>query len=149
MELKSEHWIAIMPMILSEAGALLILRAALKLQPWWHRWKEQTIFSGMLLIISKFIFLLSSIRKPNMTSVHVIKSFAGSCWRALLCSKNFAETLQRVGVRAESILYEGKTHTDVFLQARDSYNGSVLVYWFGQYCTCWLGISASDLFANT
>ncbi|XP_021669299.2 probable isoprenylcysteine alpha-carbonyl methylesterase ICMEL1 isoform X2 [Hevea brasiliensis] len=31
-------------------------------------------------------------------------------------SKNFAETLQRVGVRAESILYEGKTHTDVFLQ---------------------------------
>ncbi|XP_055961194.1 probable isoprenylcysteine alpha-carbonyl methylesterase ICMEL1 isoform X3 [Mercurialis annua] len=31
-------------------------------------------------------------------------------------SKNFAGTLQRVGVRAESILYEGKTHTDVFLQ---------------------------------
>ncbi|CAK7326485.1 unnamed protein product [Dovyalis caffra] len=31
-------------------------------------------------------------------------------------SKNFAETLQSVGVRAESILYEGKTHTDLFLQ---------------------------------
>lgn len=31
-------------------------------------------------------------------------------------SKSFAETLQRVGVRAESILYEGKTHTDLFLQ---------------------------------
>ncbi|KAH9707623.1 putative isoprenylcysteine alpha-carbonyl methylesterase ICMEL1 [Citrus sinensis] len=31
-------------------------------------------------------------------------------------SKNFANTLQRVGVRAESILYEGKTHTDLFLQ---------------------------------
>ncbi|CAA3015737.1 probable isoprenylcysteine alpha-carbonyl methylesterase ICMEL1 [Olea europaea subsp. europaea] len=31
-------------------------------------------------------------------------------------SKNFAETLRRVGVQAESILYEGKTHTDVFLQ---------------------------------
>lgn len=31
-------------------------------------------------------------------------------------SKNFAHTLQRVGVKAESILYEGKTHTDLFLQ---------------------------------
>ncbi|KAG6654015.1 hypothetical protein I3843_05G106400 [Carya illinoinensis] len=31
-------------------------------------------------------------------------------------SKNFAETLQGVGVKAESILYEGKTHTDLFLQ---------------------------------
>ncbi|KAK2997044.1 hypothetical protein RJ639_001423 [Escallonia herrerae] len=31
-------------------------------------------------------------------------------------SKTFAEALQRVGVHAESILYEGKTHTDLFLQ---------------------------------
>ncbi|CAI8608707.1 unnamed protein product [Vicia faba] len=31
-------------------------------------------------------------------------------------SKSFAETLKRLGVKAESILYEGKTHTDVFLQ---------------------------------
>ncbi|KAL6543747.1 hypothetical protein OROGR_010244 [Orobanche gracilis] len=31
-------------------------------------------------------------------------------------SKSFAETLQRLGVEAESILYEGKTHTDLFLQ---------------------------------
>ncbi|XP_058768240.1 probable isoprenylcysteine alpha-carbonyl methylesterase ICMEL1 [Vicia villosa] len=31
-------------------------------------------------------------------------------------SKSFAETLKRFGVKAESILYEGKTHTDVFLQ---------------------------------
>ncbi|KAI3423479.1 uncharacterized protein J3R85_010975 [Psidium guajava] len=31
-------------------------------------------------------------------------------------SKNFAETLRRAGVKAESILYEGKTHTDLFLQ---------------------------------
>ncbi|XP_019072226.1 probable isoprenylcysteine alpha-carbonyl methylesterase ICMEL1 isoform X2 [Vitis vinifera] len=30
-------------------------------------------------------------------------------------SKSFAETLQRVGVKAESIMYEGRTHTDVFL----------------------------------
>ncbi|GAV73293.1 Abhydrolase_3 domain-containing protein [Cephalotus follicularis] len=31
-------------------------------------------------------------------------------------SKNFAETLQKVGVKATSFLYEGKTHTDLFLQ---------------------------------
>ncbi|CAM8956527.1 unnamed protein product [Rhodiola kirilowii] len=31
-------------------------------------------------------------------------------------SKNFADSLQRVGVKAESIMYEGKTHTDLFLQ---------------------------------
>ncbi|OWM89399.1 hypothetical protein CDL15_Pgr024147 [Punica granatum] len=31
-------------------------------------------------------------------------------------SKTFAQTLQRLGVKAESILYEGKTHTDLFLQ---------------------------------
>lgn len=35
---------------------------------------------------------------------------------ALLCSKDFADTLQRVGGKAESILYEGRTHTDIFLQ---------------------------------
>ncbi|XP_030513550.1 probable isoprenylcysteine alpha-carbonyl methylesterase ICMEL1 isoform X2 [Rhodamnia argentea] len=35
-------------------------------------------------------------------------------------SKNFAETLRRAGVKAESILYEGKTHTDLFLQVRRS-----------------------------
>ncbi|XP_058183030.1 probable isoprenylcysteine alpha-carbonyl methylesterase ICMEL2 [Rhododendron vialii] len=31
-------------------------------------------------------------------------------------SKDFADTLQRVGGKAESILYEGRTHTDIFLQ---------------------------------
>ncbi|KAG6405571.1 hypothetical protein SASPL_133162 [Salvia splendens] len=31
-------------------------------------------------------------------------------------STSFAETLRGLGVQAESILYEGKTHTDVFLQ---------------------------------
>ncbi|XP_020229975.1 probable isoprenylcysteine alpha-carbonyl methylesterase ICMEL1 [Cajanus cajan] len=31
-------------------------------------------------------------------------------------SKTFAETLKRVGATAESIMYDGKTHTDVFLQ---------------------------------
>ncbi|KAG2409003.1 isoprenylcysteine alpha-carbonyl methylesterase [Vigna angularis] len=31
-------------------------------------------------------------------------------------SKSFAETLKRVGVTAEAIMYDGKTHTDVFLQ---------------------------------
>ncbi|XP_076914383.1 isoprenylcysteine alpha-carbonyl methylesterase ICME-like isoform X2 [Bidens hawaiensis] len=32
------------------------------------------------------------------------------------CSKTFVESLQRVGVKAELKLYEGKTHTDVFVQ---------------------------------
>ncbi|XP_052199605.1 isoprenylcysteine alpha-carbonyl methylesterase ICME-like isoform X2 [Diospyros lotus] len=31
-------------------------------------------------------------------------------------SKNFADALERVGVKAELILYEGRTHTDVFVQ---------------------------------
>ncbi|EOY02188.1 hypothetical protein QUC31_013391 [Theobroma cacao] len=31
-------------------------------------------------------------------------------------SKNFADTLQRLGGKAESVLYDGKTHTDLFLQ---------------------------------
>lgn len=31
-------------------------------------------------------------------------------------SKSFAETLRNVGVEAKTILYEGKTHTDVFVQ---------------------------------
>ncbi|KAL4396216.1 hypothetical protein S245_000771 [Arachis hypogaea] len=31
-------------------------------------------------------------------------------------STSFAETLKKLGVKAEAILYEGKTHTDVFLQ---------------------------------
>ncbi|XP_019446958.1 PREDICTED: isoprenylcysteine alpha-carbonyl methylesterase ICME [Lupinus angustifolius] len=31
-------------------------------------------------------------------------------------SKSFSETLKGVGGRAEAVLYEGKTHTDVFLQ---------------------------------
>ncbi|CAM8919077.1 unnamed protein product [Rhodiola kirilowii] len=31
-------------------------------------------------------------------------------------SKSFADTLRSLGVQAESILYEGKTHTDLFLQ---------------------------------
>lgn len=35
----------------------------------------------------------------------------------MICnSTSFAETLRSLGVQAESILYEGKTHTDVFLQ---------------------------------
>ncbi|XP_023762066.1 isoprenylcysteine alpha-carbonyl methylesterase ICME [Lactuca sativa] len=32
------------------------------------------------------------------------------------CSKTFVDTLQRVGAKAELMLYEGKTHTDVFVQ---------------------------------
>ncbi|XP_058227504.1 probable isoprenylcysteine alpha-carbonyl methylesterase ICMEL1 [Rhododendron vialii] len=31
-------------------------------------------------------------------------------------SKNFADTLRRVGVKAELLLYDGRTHTDIFVQ---------------------------------
>lgn len=34
----------------------------------------------------------------------------------VLCSKAFVDTLHRVGAQAELILYDGKTHTDLFLQ---------------------------------
>ncbi|KZV45598.1 hypothetical protein F511_02258 [Dorcoceras hygrometricum] len=34
-------------------------------------------------------------------------------------SKSFVETLQKGGVRADLLLYDGKTHTDLFLQASD------------------------------
>lgn len=37
-----------------------------------------------------------------------------------MSSKSFAETLQALGVKAESVLYEGKTHTDIFLQVMDT-----------------------------
>ena len=63
----------------------------------------------------------------------------GSDNHHLLCSKSFAETLQRVGVRAESILYEGKTHTDLFLQVRVHINVSFLVFVFWSVC-CFCGL---------
>lgn len=34
----------------------------------------------------------------------------------VLCSKTFVDTLCGVGAQAELILYDGKTHTDLFLQ---------------------------------
>ena len=37
------------------------------------------------------------------------------------CSKAFADALEGVGAEAELILYEGKTHTDLFLQVRDDW----------------------------
>ncbi|KAI4313993.1 hypothetical protein L6164_026936 [Bauhinia variegata] len=48
-------------------------------------------------------------------------------------SKSFAETLRGLGVKAESILYEGKTHTDLFLQdpmrgGDDEMFGDLLAY---------------------
>lgn len=35
-------------------------------------------------------------------------------------SVKFADTLRGLGVKARAILYEGKTHTDVFLQVNAS-----------------------------
>lgn len=33
-----------------------------------------------------------------------------------MCSENFADALRKAGAHAELILYEGKTHTDLFVQ---------------------------------
>lgn len=38
-----------------------------------------------------------------------------------LCSINFVDALKGVGADAELILYEGKSHTDLFLQVSDQY----------------------------
>jgi prenylcysteine alpha-carboxyl methylesterase len=35
-------------------------------------------------------------------------------------SKTFVEAFQRAGAQAKLVLYEGKTHTDLFLQASDA-----------------------------
>ncbi|XP_049388034.1 probable isoprenylcysteine alpha-carbonyl methylesterase ICMEL1 [Solanum stenotomum] len=44
--------------------------------------------------------------------------FHGTADYSIPCdsSKSFADTLKALGVKAECILYEGKTHTDLFLQ---------------------------------
>lgn len=33
-----------------------------------------------------------------------------------MCSETFADVLKQAGAKAKLLLYEGKTHTDVFLQ---------------------------------
>lgn len=45
-----------------------------------------------------------------------------------MCSQAFREALQRVGAQAELVLYEGKTHTDLFLQASDVLGSSCFVF---------------------
>ncbi|XP_077253705.1 putative isoprenylcysteine alpha-carbonyl methylesterase ICMEL2 isoform X2 [Tasmannia lanceolata] len=41
-------------------------------------------------------------------------------------SKNFSDALQRVGAKVKLVLYEGKTHTDLFLQINHLENGNSL-----------------------
>ncbi|KAM3328287.1 hypothetical protein P3S68_032979 [Capsicum galapagoense] len=59
---------------------------------------------------------------PNAKSVvsllPPIVLFHGTADYSIPCdsSKSFADTLKALGVKAECILYEGKTHTDLFLQ---------------------------------
>lgn len=36
-----------------------------------------------------------------------------------MCSIVFVDTLQKAGAKADLILYDGKTHTDLFLQVSD------------------------------
>ena len=40
----------------------------------------------------------------------------------IFCSKTFVDALQRAGAQAKLVLYEGKTHTDLFLQVSDALN---------------------------
>nr|AUZ98396.1 prenylcysteine alpha-carboxyl methylesterase [Trachyspermum ammi] len=62
------------------------------------------------------------LQDPNIRSaaslLPPIVLFHGTADYSIPCdaSTTFADTLQRAGVNAESILYEGKTHTDLFLQ---------------------------------
>lgn len=62
------------------------------------------------------------LQDPNIRSaaslLPPIVLFHGTADYSIPCdaSTTFADTLQRAGVKAESILYEGKTHTDLFLQ---------------------------------
>jgi hypothetical protein len=48
-----------------------------------------------------------------MRSVHT------SRYLLVFCSKTFVDALQRAGAQATLILFEGKTHTDLFLQVSD------------------------------
>lgn len=64
--------------------------------------------------------------------MNVLSAFKRWLFSFCLCSKNFANTLQRVGGKAESILYEGKTHTDLFLQVRVLSDLFMLVFSLGK-----------------
>ncbi|MBA0843241.1 hypothetical protein Goarm_000447 [Gossypium armourianum] len=56
--------------------------------------------------------------KPAVTLLPPVILFHGTADYSIPAdaSQNFADTLRRVGGKAESILYDGKTHTDLFLQ---------------------------------
>lgn len=58
--------------------------------------------------------------------------YMGCNYHILWCSKDFAETLQKVGVKAQLILYEGKTHTDIFLQVKEPLKCFLLLSLFCQ-----------------
>ncbi|OIT03342.1 PREDICTED: probable isoprenylcysteine alpha-carbonyl methylesterase ICMEL1 [Nicotiana attenuata] len=56
--------------------------------------------------------------KNALSLLPPIVLFHGTADYSIPCnsSKSFADTLKALGVKAECILYEGKTHTDLFLQ---------------------------------
>lgn len=74
------------------------------------RFSHQRFFSAVFKYISAYYLLHEKV------IVEMALSLSVDLVNALLCSKDFADTLQRVGGKAESILYEGRTHTDIFLQ---------------------------------
>ena len=53
-----------------------------------------------------------------------------------MCSQTFVEVLQRAGAQAKLLLYEGKTHTDIFLQVTnvDFDNEWVFMSYYSYIC---------------
>ncbi|KAA3488299.1 putative isoprenylcysteine alpha-carbonyl methylesterase ICMEL1 isoform X1 [Gossypium australe] len=77
--------------------------------------------SGGALSYSRFIpfdIFKDSNVKPAVSLLPPVILFHGTADYSIPAdaSQNFADTLRRVGGKAESILYDGKTHTDLFLQ---------------------------------
>ncbi|XP_050269870.1 probable isoprenylcysteine alpha-carbonyl methylesterase ICMEL2 isoform X1 [Quercus robur] len=58
-------------------------------------------------------------RLPPITLFHGTSDYSipsDARYLLIFCSKTFVDALQRAGAQAKLVLYEGKTHTDLFLQ---------------------------------
>lgn len=45
-----------------------------------------------------------------------------------MCSQTFVDVLQQAGAQAKLLLYEGKTHTDIFIQVTNVYVDNELLF---------------------
>lgn len=57
--------------------------------------------------------------------------------QTVICSKKFVDTLHSVGAKVDIVLFEGKTHTDLFLQViiGGYFNDSDMVQLHTNTCT--------------